>query len=245
MISRDKKMLIIFALVIIIIIVVISAPFVYKNYQQVFNPNKDSDGDSVPDKYDAFPHNPKEWKDSDGDGIGDNEDPDDDNDGILDGEDFLPYADGGIRVYIEDIRIKDFLVGKQPTGKIFIKVYVDNNLIATLPNEAYEVEIDKDYAVNWSTPIINVPDNVAEHNVKIEMYYYDRFNVKRLLDINGNDASKDDAGKILDMNYYIGNKIGHSMSFVNDGSSDGNDNLLYKEKDAFIKGRIVTVNARI
>ena len=75
------------------------------------------------------------------------------------------------------------------------------------------------------------------------MYYYDWLNVKRLLDINGNDASKNDAGKILDINYYIGNKIGHSQSFINDGSSDGNDGLLSKEKDAFIKGRIVTVNA--
>ncbi len=46
----------------------------------------DSDGDGVPDTIDAFPHNPKEWKDTDHDGIGDNEDTDDDNDGLTDAE---------------------------------------------------------------------------------------------------------------------------------------------------------------
>ncbi len=48
----------------------------------------DLDGDgvdrakSVP--WDAFPHDPKEWRDTDGDGIGDNADLDDDNDGYSD-----------------------------------------------------------------------------------------------------------------------------------------------------------------
>ena len=35
---------------------------------------------------DAFPTNPAEWRDSDKDGIGDNADPDDNNNGILDGD---------------------------------------------------------------------------------------------------------------------------------------------------------------
>jgi hypothetical protein len=48
----------------------------------------DLDGDgvdrakSIP--WDAFPLDPKEWRDTDGDGIGDNADPDDDNDGYSD-----------------------------------------------------------------------------------------------------------------------------------------------------------------
>ena len=44
----------------------------------------DIDGDGVPNDQDCFPSNPAEWKDGDGDGIGDNADPDDDNDGIPD-----------------------------------------------------------------------------------------------------------------------------------------------------------------
>jgi len=36
--------------------------------------------------WDAFPRDPKEWRDTDGDGIGDNADPDDDGDGFTDDE---------------------------------------------------------------------------------------------------------------------------------------------------------------
>ncbi len=50
----------------------------------------DWDGDGVPNAgsipWDAFPHDPKEWRDTDGDGIGDNADPDDDGDGYSDEE---------------------------------------------------------------------------------------------------------------------------------------------------------------
>ena len=49
---------------------------------------KDWDGDGVPNSgalpWDAFPRNPREWMDTDGDGIGDNSDLDDDGDGYSD-----------------------------------------------------------------------------------------------------------------------------------------------------------------
>ena len=44
----------------------------------------DSDGDGYSDIIDAFPNDPSEWMDTDGDGIGNNADPDDDNDGYAD-----------------------------------------------------------------------------------------------------------------------------------------------------------------
>ncbi|UCG07373.1 MAG: fibronectin type III domain-containing protein [Desulfobacterales bacterium] len=45
---------------------------------------RDSDGDGVPDEEDAFPFDPDEWLDTDGDGTGNNADEDDDDDGIPD-----------------------------------------------------------------------------------------------------------------------------------------------------------------
>lgn len=44
----------------------------------------DSDGDGIPDAQDAFPNDPNEWIDSDADGVGNNEDTDDDNDDMPD-----------------------------------------------------------------------------------------------------------------------------------------------------------------
>ena len=50
----------------------------------------DSDSDGFGDRTDAFPNNRHEWLDTDADGIGDNADDDDDGDGILDREDSRP-----------------------------------------------------------------------------------------------------------------------------------------------------------
>ncbi|MFM1804175.1 MAG: hypothetical protein RL136_1054 [Planctomycetota bacterium] len=51
----------------------------------------DTDGDGIPNNIDRFPNNVTEWRDFDGDGIGDNADMDDDNDGIPDIIDPFPF----------------------------------------------------------------------------------------------------------------------------------------------------------
>ena len=53
----------------------------------------DDDNDGVDDANDAFPNDPYESSDLDGDGTGDNADADDDGDGYLDGADAFPTAD--------------------------------------------------------------------------------------------------------------------------------------------------------
>jgi len=50
----------------------------------------DSDGDGYTDAVDAFPNDPAEWLDTDGDASGDNADLDDDGDGVPDDEDAFP-----------------------------------------------------------------------------------------------------------------------------------------------------------
>jgi photosystem II stability/assembly factor-like uncharacterized protein len=56
----------------------------------IFETVPDFDVDGVPDRDDAFPTDPFESVDTDGDGTGNNADPDDDNDGVLDGNDAWP-----------------------------------------------------------------------------------------------------------------------------------------------------------
>ena len=51
----------------------------------------DSDGDGCPDSEDLFPFDPTECYDNDGDGVGDNADPNDDNDIRNDDEDAFPF----------------------------------------------------------------------------------------------------------------------------------------------------------
>ncbi|HUW82817.1 MAG TPA: DUF5060 domain-containing protein [Phycisphaerae bacterium] len=57
----------------------------------------DIDGDGVPTAdtipWDAFPRDPKEWRDTDGDGVGDNADPDDDGDGFTDEQERIAGTD--------------------------------------------------------------------------------------------------------------------------------------------------------
>ena len=50
----------------------------------------DQDSDGVLDSQDAFPYTSTEWKDTDGDGVGDNRDTDDDGDGVPDVRDPFP-----------------------------------------------------------------------------------------------------------------------------------------------------------
>jgi len=61
------------------------------------NEEPDWDGDGVPQAnaipWDAFPWDPAEWRDSDGDGIGDNADRDDDGDGFTDAEERAAGSD--------------------------------------------------------------------------------------------------------------------------------------------------------
>ena len=51
----------------------------------------DSDGDGFVDAADAFPNDPGDWADLDGDGIGDNVDPDADGDGRANADDAFPH----------------------------------------------------------------------------------------------------------------------------------------------------------
>jgi len=142
-------------------------------------------------------------------------------------------------VTITKIRIKDYVdFPRKPTGQIFARIYVDDNLVGEVPSEPEDLEIDKIYDVNWSITT-NVSDD-RSHKVRIEIYDKDLIG-EEMLDINGDSPSKDKAGYYLEINYYLGTKIGRELSGMSDGSNDGNSGLQ-DDKDAMIEYTITTID---
>lgn len=68
-----------------------AAGYTFAGMNYVLPITNDSDGDGCPDSTDLFPFDPTECFDNDGDGIGDNADPDDDNDLRNDEDDAFPF----------------------------------------------------------------------------------------------------------------------------------------------------------
>ena len=60
----------------------------------------DMDGDGVGDLLDAFPNDPSEWSDTDGDNIGNNADTEDDSDGLLDTDEISSSKTGTLDDWI-------------------------------------------------------------------------------------------------------------------------------------------------
>ena len=67
----------------------------------------DTDGDGVKDAEDIFPLDPREDKDSDNDGVGNNADEDDDNDGLKDEEELWIYETNPLKVDSDEDEISD------------------------------------------------------------------------------------------------------------------------------------------
>jgi alpha-tubulin suppressor-like RCC1 family protein len=80
-----------------------------------FYSSGDLDNDGVPDELDWKPADSREWADFDGDGLGDNEDPDDDNDGWADTDEIRegtdPFASGSTPIDSFEIVIPGTSVG--------------------------------------------------------------------------------------------------------------------------------------
>ena len=75
---------------------------------------KDVDGDGYGDNIlgynpDLFPNDPNEWADSDGDGIGDNTDGDDDNDLVPDVDDLNPDRDAAVFLNLTQFTVYEYM----------------------------------------------------------------------------------------------------------------------------------------
>ncbi|MBT5016431.1 hypothetical protein HOM98_03005 [Candidatus Peregrinibacteria bacterium] len=142
--------------------------------------NPDTDGDGVDDFNDAFPTDETEWADSDGDGIGNNADSNDDNDDLLDVDDEFPENQGPVIEYTqteeidpetgETITVFDASASYDPDGdssKIAYRWFTkDGRLIG----EFAELRIGADMLLpstlqifdengEWRTSLLNLKEN--------------------------------------------------------------------------------------
>lgn len=182
---------------------------------------KDSDGDGVGDNADAFPNDPNEQKDNDGDGTGNDADPDDDNDGVLDSEDFVPYSDAKIWLVLEDFMVIDFCDSGdgQWSAQIYFTIEIDGTEVARAPGEdkIWNVEVGQTETVDWTLKC-NVPDDEATHTIIVKMFDYDDMWGDDQLDIDGHD---DSIGLTVEYNIASQTWTGDDTDGYTDGSDDG------------------------
>ena len=126
----------------------------------------DSDGDGFLDSVDAFPNDPLEWLDTDGDNIGNNSDNDDDGDGFSDDIEIVnnsdPLDDNSIPIDIDG----DGLINPEDLdddGDGFSDIIED--LVGTSPNDNNDFPLDTD-----NDGIINFYDDDDDNDGQLDEY---------------------------------------------------------------------------
>ena len=126
----------------------------------------DSDGDGFLDSNDAFPNDPLEWIDTDGDNIGNNSDTDDDNDGFSDDIEIInnsdPLDDNSIPLDIDG----DGLINPEDLdddGDGFSDIIED--IVGTSPTDNNDFPLDTD-----NDGIINFYDDDDDNDGQLDEY---------------------------------------------------------------------------
>ncbi|MEM1514151.1 MAG: PKD domain-containing protein [Candidatus Thermoplasmatota archaeon] len=172
--------------------------------------------------------------DTDEDSVPDINDIDDDNDGYLDSEDYIPKQDAKIEIFLESFKVIDY-VDSYPNhlnAQIYFEIYINGQPETRAPSSGFwNVEVGKLETVNWSF-VYNCPDNKNMHNINIRMYDKDEFQ-DDLLDIDGHD---DTQGLTVYYNIQTNTWNGDDTDGVTDGSDDGTQ--YTDEDDCYLKYNI-------
>lgn len=167
------------------------------------NGEKDSDGDGVKDSLDAFPQDPTQWADRDGDGYGDNPDginpdafPDDptewkdsDSDGVGDNEDICDDGNGGIRITIDSYQGDNSGdESSYPDPYFTIKLDIDDDDEWEF-SDTSQVYVDDDSIDEPFKLVIDVPEHLASIRFTIEIMDEDFWTGDDHIDYRGQDAN--------------------------------------------------------
>jgi len=185
-------------------------------YPDEWNPGKNQDDStsSPPLELDDLDHDPDEWKDSDGDGVGDNTDvfPNDsnewsdlDNDGIGDNSDKNPSVNLSISVSIEKFEVtKNFDFFRR--AQVYFDIIIDEVTNRYDNNGRYwRVWVDEEQSVSKVSFDYDIPDDTNDDytDISIIMYDYNFLRNDRIIDIN-----LDSQNEILQLKYdNVANRI--------------------------------------
>ena len=138
---------------------------------------KDMDGDGYGDNMlgynpDIFPNDPNEWADSDGDGIGDNTDGDDDNDLVPDVDDLNPDRDAAVFLNLTQFTVYEYMDYFDSYAEVYLCVYVNSFEQGCIPDQSsyWSLETGTTYALDTSY-FIDLDESVRYHS--IEIYAWD------------------------------------------------------------------------
>lgn len=190
---------------------------------------KDSDQDGYGDNVDGylpdlFPFDPTEWADFDGDGTGDNADLDDDNDGVSDVLDTNDYADTGIILTFDSIRINEQMDYFDEYGEIYICLHWNYDYAETWvamdyiyscsPSGGYwSLEDFTTYDISDYSVFIDLPEIHDTHSFGVSVWDSDAW-----------DDDPVDVNPSSDFNFYyfqISSEASEETSYYADGSGDG------------------------
>jgi predicted transglutaminase-like cysteine proteinase len=141
-----------------------------------YDPNewKDTDGDRIGDNSDEFPYNPEEWIDSDGDGIGDN-------------GDINPNVDLEIYISLRKFQVTRF-VDILPWAQVYFDVIINEEDNIRLNNNGnyWRTWIKKTQDITHEKITYNINDKTSNKftEIKITMYDYDFIGNDDILDID-------------------------------------------------------------
>ena len=175
--------------------------------------------------------------DTDGDGIPDVNDIDDDNDGYKDTEDYLQKKNAKIEITLEKFKVIDIVDAEpnQLNAQVYFEIYIYGDYKAKAPSSGFwNVDINELKTINWKY-IYDCPDNKVTHEINIRMYDKDSI-ADDLLDIDGHDSSK---GLTVTYNIVTGTWTGDDTTGATNGSDDGTQ--FTDDDDAYLKYDIKTV----
>jgi len=138
---------------------------------------RDTDGDGYGDNVlgnnpDLFPQNPNEWADTDGDGIGDNTDIDDDNDLVPDVDDLNPNRDAAVFLNFSLFTVYEYMDYFDNYAEVYLCVYVNSLEQGCIPDQStyWSLETGTTYSLDTSY-FLDLNESIRYHS--IEIYAWD------------------------------------------------------------------------